>query len=219
LSDADLAKMKADREKARQAMEQRAKERLKPLGPDETKKLVADLESGDRLKVSAAFQQLKLKEPREPNPQIAGALERLLKGDNASVKRQASSIFEDWATRENIPTLLKLLDDDSSTIRHHALTALGRLKAPDTIDRIVQQWSMDSFAVTNALHSIGSAAETAVLQQLDNEDKNIRHEACHLLGQIGTKKSLPVLEKMKNNSDPTTKMMVQMAIDMIKNRP
>ena len=218
VGEAEEAKMRADAEKTVLDREKLVKDLLRPLTVADLDGLVKDLQSGDHVKAIAAKTRLTFKKTQEPDRKMAAALEALLKHENANVREAAAEALANWATKENVPALVKLLDSDSPVIRSHALRALGRLKATTAIDRIVQQLAEDQFTAAQALREMGAAAEPAVLKVLATGDRKSREQACQILNQIGTKKSLPALEKAKSDADALMKIYAEQAIKAIQHR-
>jgi hypothetical protein len=218
VSEAEEARMMAAAEKSRLEAEKLAKDLMRPLTVADLDEIVKDLQSGDYMKELRAKTRLTTKRGQEPDPKLATAVERLLKYENSHVREAAAGAFTAWATKENVPMLVKLLDSDSSTVRGEALQALGRLKATSAIDRIVQQLPQDQFTAAQALRSMGPAAEPAVLKLLTQGDRKAREEACQILNEIGTKKSLFALEKAKKDGDALMKIYADQAIKAIERR-
>jgi hypothetical protein len=218
-SEAEMAEMQAAQDKIRRQADQLAKDMMRPIAPEEFDQLIKDMQSGDIIKIQSAVTRLTSKRPQEPNQKFAKALLQLLKSDTPMVREKAAKVLEYWATPECIPALMKLLDDDSPMIRSHALAALAQLKAVKAVDRIIKQWPKDRVHVTQALQAMGPAAEPAVLKALKStDDKNIRHEACQVLGEIGTEKSIPVLEQMEKDSDRMVQLFAKNALRNIRRK-
>lgn len=216
VSEAELAKIKADNEKSRKAFEELARERDRPIGPEDVDKILKDIQSGDSTKMSTASHRLNAKRPQEPNRKMAAGLEALLKSDTPRVRQIAADALQYWATQESIPVLIKLLDDKNPVVRSHAIEALGQLKATSAIDRLIKMWP-EEFQVTRALTAMGSAAEPAVLKQFTSGNDLMRMQAIQVLTEIGTSRSIPSLEKAAR-SDGVTQFLAKHALDAIKRR-
>lgn len=215
---AEEAQMKADAEKAKADREKLAKDLMRPLTVGDLEQIVKDLQSSDHMVAASARTRLMIKRTDEPDRKVAAALEALLAHESPTVRAAAAEALATWATKESVPALLKLLDSDSSAVRGHALRALGRLKAVSAIDRIVAQLPQDQFAAAQALRDIGPAAEPAVLKLLSQGDRKARQSGCQILQQIGTKKSLPALQKAKNDSDNLMRLYAEQAAKAIERR-
>jgi HEAT repeat protein len=134
------------------------------------------------------------------------------------VRETAAEALAACATNENLPALLELLDSDSTMVRHYAVQALGRLISPAAIDRLVALLAKGDSSAVSALTQIGPAVEPAMLKLFSQGDRAVRQSALQVLTQVGTAKSLPVLEKYRNNADPLTKALVESAIQLIRLR-
>lgn len=216
-SEAEMAKIKADEAKRLEEAKKRSEELARPVGPNEVDSILKDLRSGDATKRSDAAMRLTHQPPKEPNRKMAAGLESLLKTDDLRVRDCAARALQHWATQESIPALLKLLGDKSPLVRGCAIQALGRLKATSAIDRLIRLWP-DEFYVTAALKQMGPAAEPAVLKQLSSDNDRMRSEACQVLEEIGTKKSIPALEKAQNDSNFLVKHSAKNALKAIARR-
>jgi hypothetical protein len=179
------------------------------LGPGDAGKHVevdvaatlADLKAADSDRIHRRLKLLAEASPAEPNPQIAKILESFLvdaNGVSTPIRTDAAWAMKVWSTPENVPALLTVLTTDkSSVIRVAAIEAIARHRPPSAIEPLAQQLSDASVraAADKALKAIGPAAEDAVLKRIEGEDAWTRVEVCDILGAIGTKKSIPALEK------------------------
>ena len=188
----------------------------RPIDAKEVGKILADLRSGDATKASTAQMRLSRRQSHEPNRELTKGLESLAKSDDARTRQRAADALQYWGTKESIPVLLKLLDDDDRSVRWNAIRALGHLKATQAIDRLVRLWPEEP-AVTEALRAMGPAAEPAVVQQLTRGNDHMRMQACHVLQEIGTENSIPALEKAQA-AGGITGTSAEMALRVIKRR-
>ena len=131
-----------------------------------------------------------------------------------------------WATKDNIPALKLLLIDRSAGSfvpwgpRYQALHALATTRHPEAIAAIATQLSDSSGyrEAGKALREIGAAAEEEVASYLTHKERTARIEACRILAVIGTKKSIPDLEKAVT-VDLGLEKEVDTAIQAISERP
>lgn len=166
-----------------------------PLTP---KQILADLKSNDRIKQRLAADQLAKGKPAEHVEEITRALEDLLTGSQKDnlVCRSAVKALGQCADKGAVPVLLNLVDDSDLFLRHEVIAELGRLKDPNAATALasrVEQLS-DRANASKSLVAIGPAAEQAVHPLLENKDLHVRVEACRILGQIGTRASVPALQ-------------------------
>ena len=115
----------------------------------------------------------------------------------------------DWtafrAVREQLPLLIKGLNEPDASTRATVAKGLGRLKDPRAIEPLANLLATGQSdpnyyrpardnAASEALIRIGGAAEPAVLALLKEKNLETRIQACNILKQIGTKKSLGPLK-------------------------
>lgn len=208
----------AERAAMAKAAQEAQAEAKKPLEPGALTDLVADLNSGDQMRVMKALQQLVLKTPEKPDPEIAKALEKLL--TDSFMQTTAMRALEKWSIPENVPALLKALDDKSPMARNSAIKAMTRHKPQEAIEPVVGQLR-DLATRRDAaefLKAIGPPAETPVAKQLENLDPRVRREAASILKVIGTKQSVPALEKAMSDPDVFVKNDAKDALSAIKGR-
>lgn len=123
-----LEKGKEAAEKARQMLADRAK----PPTPEEAKSLVADLESGEMGRVIRATLQLMQRKPKEPNREVAQALEKILaENQNVSLRINAAQALQNWGTKESLPVLKKAANDSNPLIQMHAKRAIAEIELRD----------------------------------------------------------------------------------------
>ncbi len=84
-----------------------------------------------------------------------------------------------WATKENFPSLLRMVQDgDFSHVhrRHQAMETLGRLKDGRAAEAIVQRLREihDRFAAMRALEALGAAAESVLVKHMNDANRDIR---------------------------------------------
>ncbi len=121
-----LEKGKEAAEKARQMLADRAK----PPTPEEAKALVADLESGEMGRVIRATHQLMQKKPKEPNREVAEALENILaENQNVSLRINAAQALQNWGTKESLPVLKKAANDPNRLVQIHAKKAIAEIES------------------------------------------------------------------------------------------
>jgi HEAT repeat protein len=103
-------------------------------------------------------------------------------------------------------------------VRQYAIQALGRLQSPAAADRLVELLAKGDVSVVSALTQIGPAVEPAMLKLFTQGDQAARRNALQVLSQVGTKRSLPVLEKARKDPDPLSKFLLESTIQNIQRR-
>ena len=127
-----------------------------------------------------------------------------------TVRRAALTILASYGTKERVPLLIKGLNDPDAATRAAIAKGLGRLKDPRAIEPLVNLLAAgqsDQFhyrpardsAASEALVVFGASAEPAVLAMLKEKNIETRYQACNVLKQIGTKKSLGPLKDLTLN--------------------
>lgn len=218
VSEEEEARQKAESDKLAKEGAEMVKELNRPVTLANLPELIQDLESADIRKASAARSRLTRHSSQPGDRKFAAALEKYLRHDNEKVREAAAQALASCATNENLPAILKLLDSDSTSVRNYAVQALGRLKSPAAIDRLVGLLEKGDISAVSALTQIGPAVEPAMLKLFSQGDRTVRQRALQVLMQVGTKKSLDVLEKYRNDADPLSKALVDSAIQMIRLR-
>ena len=209
LDEAEQATLAEEAEAARARTEQAARtreaQRKTPLSAQETADLLTALKSGDRTHMIRALRDLSMKSPENPDPEVAQTLERLLVDqDDGFTRKDAAKALETWAIKDNVPALIRVLEDESPWVRQSAMKALARLQAAEAAEPIAARLVDlgDRAAASQSLKDLGPAAEAAVIQQLDSKDERARREACAILKTIGTSKCLSALEQT-TKTDPS----------------
>ncbi|HJT77176.1 MAG TPA: HEAT repeat domain-containing protein, partial [Gemmataceae bacterium] len=130
--------------------------------------------------------------------EVAAALLRTVSDSDAGVREQAAKALVVWATPEQTPDLLRLLDNMQAPVRQSAMLALGKLQEEKAAAPIAAHLLLgeDRRAAGDALRALGPKAETEVAKYLAARDKAVVLDACKILGDIGTKKSVLVLKRV-----------------------
>ena len=198
LSEQDIAEAAKEAREAKQEAEKTKKEKARPLTDKEIETALADLASDDEERILESAKLLAEKKPQDSNPKIAQALETvMLKDKDVRGRSEAARAMKNWSTPENVPGLLKALGDRWPPVRSSATAALCKYAPKEAIKPVAQLLLnlQTRGAAAEFLKAVGADAEDAVLPQLDNKDAWVRAEVCSILEAIGTKKSLPALEK------------------------
>jgi predicted Zn finger-like uncharacterized protein len=136
-------------------------------------------------------------DPNNPRrTEVAKALENLLTDPNPFVKGAVAKALVVWATAEQVPALIKALDQNHRDTRLAAMTALGKLGDKRAVAPIARHLKepFEREEAGKALIALGPTAEATVLTYLDDADWGVKVEACKVLKEIGTAKSLSALQ-------------------------
>ncbi|MEI8371334.1 MAG: HEAT repeat domain-containing protein [Planctomycetota bacterium] len=157
--------------------------------------------SGDFGKQMAATQWLTTAELTETadREKALAALKSVLNSNNLTLKLQVLKAFCRFATKDDVPLLVKAAEADRSQQACWSMVigALARLDA-GACRQLFERRYDDFFFRTEAvrtLSTLGSDYEDAVLPLLTSKNPRVRREACAILGKIGTSKSAVAIEK------------------------
>lgn len=165
-----------------------------PTDPNFYPRNLADLTCYDPPRRSAAAQRLANAElDASYQADVACSLEDLASGYGPWQRSSAARALRVWGTVDNSPTLVRLLDDDSSVVVA-ALEALAEIKDPRSAEAVARQLDAShGFQVATCLKAIGSPAESAVAPYVAHADAQTRYRALGVLKEIATEDSVPML--------------------------
>jgi hypothetical protein len=138
--DADAQRRKEERE---QAAENAARQAAEPLSPEDKQQTLAALQSGDPHRVLETLKQLATKRPRDPDPEVAAALQSLLHDANQRIREDADKTLVHWSAEHKQRVELR-----NTYNRSAPLTATGRTVTDGTplyVGQIAQAQTMGSF--------------------------------------------------------------------------
>jgi beta-lactamase regulating signal transducer with metallopeptidase domain len=188
-------------ETARREEEQQKAQERRPLDEPALEGVIADLTSADDRRVQSALTKLQQAVPTTRQSEIARLLEERLENRDNFSRHRAMRAFVVWCTTENVPRLIRALDDEYFTVRWGAYEALARLKDPRAARPIVAHFEKDRIKAAEALRELGSIAEIEVAGLLDHVDWSIRNDACSILKDIGTVRSIGALETTSRSDE------------------
>jgi HEAT repeat protein len=154
------------------------------------------LRSTDPHKRAQAIRKLKETLPDERRAEVVKALEPLLNDDDFFTRRDVIEALGVWGNKDTVPILLKAMREKDT--RGEAMKALGRLKDERAAEPLAERLEefFDRHEAAQALKSMGSIAEKVVIARLNHHELHVRITVCEILGAIGTKQSIPPLEKV-----------------------
>jgi predicted Zn finger-like uncharacterized protein len=162
--------------------------------------------------------------PDDKKADVLKLAEKLKDDKDLGTRSQAAVLLAKYATRDQVPALLKLMENKADGQRAHVIAALGRLKEEKAAPLIVKCMAepTEHTVAEKALADIGSASEKPLLEELKGSNKAMVRVYCvRVLGKVGTKESLPVLEEVAKDASPRSRLLVtevNKAIDAIKKR-
>jgi HEAT repeat protein len=172
-----------------------------PPGADPLTKALFDLKIESPQFRERGLQEIKGMAPNEQRrAEVAKALEDFLaKETNPSPRAEAVQVLAKWATKDNVPTLLRALTDKDRFVQTRAMEALAGLKEPAAIEPIAERLESNWPDAGKALRAFGPKAEPALIKCMDSPTQRTRELACEILKDTGTKASVPALAKALGN--------------------
>ena len=150
----------------------------------------------------------------EQQAEVATALEPLL--DATETRREAIRALKVWGTRANVPKLLTLLEDEDAFFRGEVMATLVAIKDPRVLPYLGESLASGDFSrrheAARHMRTLGPMAETILWPHTTSADWQIAMEACNVLKDIGTKKSLPALQLATQHANQSVKFTAQNAI-------
>lgn len=149
------------------------------------------------------------RKPRDQARQdeVARALLPLLGDSNNQVRLAAVKALATWATRDQAPALLDVLNDDELSAgerRQIAIQTLGRLKDDRAIDPLAQRLThfFDREHAAKALQDMGPVAEGAVVKFYHHPDNATRESARRILKSYQTKEDVILIQSIQDLKGP-----------------
>jgi HEAT repeat protein len=195
--------------------------RPRPLTEEERTKLLTELGADDVPRRTAAANLLKKRIPGDDRAVMAAALARLLDHNDQPLRNAAAGALAKWATAEEVPALVKILDEPATGARWAAIDALGELRDPRSIEPLVGRLSVpiDRLKAIWALEKFSSDIEKPLVALVEHDEPDVRRSAIELLGKKGTEASLFVLEqRAAHDDDARVRSAAGEAVAAIKKR-
>jgi len=130
---------------------------------------------------------------------VGKALEPLLLDNDRGTREHALHALKTWASKDNVPALLKLLTHQDGNLRKQSMEILGGLKDERSVVPIAERLLnfFDREVASNTLQKMGSIVERdEIIKGLTNKDDGVRLEVCRILGACGTAQSISALQKV-----------------------
>ncbi|WP_435005199.1 HEAT repeat domain-containing protein [Tundrisphaera lichenicola] len=191
----------------------------RPAADDFAGQVRFDLESPVLQKRKEALARLMRAAPGEGRQEVAKAVEPMLKDPDGFARSDAAKTLAVWGGPENTHALIEALKDPEFHVRWAVLDTLKALKDPESADALADYFmdSNDRGKAVEALKAIGPPAEDAVLRCLNHNDGFTRMDACKILEQIGTEKSVPALRRLAMTNQGLDSMAARDALKRLGN--
>jgi predicted Zn finger-like uncharacterized protein len=169
------------------------------------KQAVEELNGGDHQRRRLAAEWL-ASAPLDPalQPEVARALDPTLADRGGGVVEWGVKALAVWATADNVPSLIRGVEDDHFPRRHEAMAVLGKLKdgraAPAVAARLTS--AFDWKQASDALIAMGPVAKDEVMKYLNHNNRRVRDEAVKILGTYGVKDNLKLTQLINDLKSP-----------------
>jgi hypothetical protein len=154
----------------------------------------------------------------ERQAEVAKALDPLL--DDENLRREALRALKIWATNDSVPKLLTLLSAEDRFMRREAMQVLVGLKDPRVVTHLASSFADDDhstrYEAARHLRAMGPAAESALWPHTTSSDWQAAMEACNVLKDIGTKRSLPALQLATQHENSSVQFAAKNAIKEVE---
>lgn len=122
-------------------------------------------------------------------------LSNLEAGRNRASDAYAAA-FANWAETQHIPKLIEFLDSKNSIALPAIFNRMAEFKDERTLVPMARHFELHAAELGPVFENIGDSAESTVMALLENSNPIVAMEAVRVLKVIGTKASLPALEKV-----------------------
>jgi HEAT repeat protein len=149
---------------------------------------------------------------RSSNVDIHSALIEFLTGPDADLRMQASLALGEQKDVRAIPYLLDALSDANPNVVYHAIEALGKLRAQESIDALLGiAESKDFFLAFPALEALGAIGNSIVAPRLLPllQDEMLREPAVLALARVGDEFTVEAFVRILNERDAPTEMIAR----------
>jgi hypothetical protein len=188
-----------------------------PASSNPLDRTLAKLKSSDDSAIRAGLQQLETMPVDDSLRQVVtAALIDVIDREEGFAWRDAFEPLARWHNAESIPAIVKLIEHDSSFVRSQTYEFLGTFQDERVASACVERFREDRMEAGKALRAMGPVAETAVARLLRDSDTMIQSDACRILGEIGTKKSLRRLVPLTKERNPIVRNSAERAVEKIR---
>jgi len=188
-----------------------------PRTAEEAADLLDAEDRGNRMMGQAYLSSHK---PEAPDPEIARKILNAYEKAKPAEALSISSALEAWVTPDQLPELDDLLETTDRSFRRGLERAIGKMGTIEAAKILAKRLTdrHDRTTVARSLKSMGTIAEPAVIPFLSNKDPEVALEACEILGEIGTRKSIAGLQRLTKSKNNLLSTTAKMALDQVRNR-
>jgi len=125
-----------------------------------------------------------------------------------------------WGGKFSVPILIELMEKERTRVPEEIFEGLASLKDPQGAEAVARYLGnfFNNDAAVSALRRMGSVAEDAVMKAAPSNDPKVSLAAVHLLGDVGSDKSLPILQRAMQSRNAEIKFAARESTKRIRER-
>jgi len=187
-------------------------------------RLAQVLNTGNRLERREAARTLMLVRPNdvvdaETRKMIARGFRAVAFEDRLMIKEGVSGLVI-WGGKYSVPVLIQLMEEQTVRVPEEIFDALGVLRDPQGAEAVTNYLgnTHNHAAAVGSLRMMGSAAEDALIKVAPSNNAKVSLVAVALLGEVGSEKSLPTLQRAMRSRNPEIRRAAQEGAAQIRIR-
>ncbi|MFT7641751.1 MAG: hypothetical protein ACI9G1_003502 [Pirellulaceae bacterium] len=194
-----------------------AERQRKTLSTEQLQEIAVAIHSDNAIQVVGALQQLDNVNASELQNVIAAGLAKVAQ-NHPEQKEQASVLLARWATAEQTPALVALLNENVKP--WEVMSGLKRLKDPRATEALMKKMSrgINRRHAISALIAIGPEVETPLLPIVTTNDFWAQRSALEVLEAIGGETSLKALRVLFDSAERQQRNQIRRSIEKIERR-
>lgn len=182
-----------------------------------------ELESIDLDRVQKAVVRITDVEPKLYRTDIGRRLVALLKEDAVEFKDDICAALVVWADEtagagEPAEALLKKLDAAKKDVPTSLVSLLAKERRSGAVPVVLRLWKFDTSRWESHILEFGPVIEPGLIEDFPNMDAALRKTAVLLLGKVGGRNSLTLLESARQGADNEMKVRIETAEKAIRQR-
>lgn len=182
-----------------------------------------ELDSIDLDRVSSAVERLTQAEPKVYRSDISRKLIALLGTQWVTFKGEICSALAVWSEKpgpagDAALVQVSALFAKESDIPKEMIALVVKEKNPGILPILDQLWQKKPTEWESLYGDFGQAAEASLIRTFPSTEAGLRQSAVRLLGRVGSKDSLPVLEGALERADSEMKVLIEKASASIRSR-
>lgn len=182
-----------------------------------------EIESIDLERARASIARIAEVEPKLYRKDIVARLTQLMKEGDVAMQDQISRALLVWAepgdgTEVVVRTALSKLSPQAGQVPDSMVKFLVARKDMEAIPFIDALWAADHNRWEELYGNFGPGIEDKIIARFGSASASMKRSAARLLGKVGTKKSIPVLEGARQGADSELAVFIERSLTAIRAR-